>query len=115
MNRFKDAEEDLQEALKISRILAKRNAPVELSGEADTLDELAALYFGMQRLGEAESFFQKALEIRRRLAKINPGTYKRDLADTLTSLGEFYQRATREGRPSSAPGGSANLYGPGKQ
>ncbi len=87
-NQFSDAEKLYQEALSISRELAKANPAVYLPDVAGTLNNLGILVEADSgRRDEAEKLYQEALTIRRELAKANPLVYQPEVAKTLYNLG----------------------------
>ena len=83
---MKEAEQAYGEALAIYRKLAETNPDAYLPDVAMTLNNLALLYSGTQRMREAEQAYGEALAIRRKLAAINPDAYLPNVATTLNNL-----------------------------
>ena len=72
-----------RQALEIYRALAKTNPQAYSSDVSMTLNNLAILYYKVNRIKEAEEAYLEALEIYRALAKTNPQAYGIDLANSL--------------------------------
>ena len=92
---MKEAEAAYQEALDISRQLAKTNPAAYQPDVAMTLNNLGVLYYTTQRLKEAEAAFQEALDSYRQLAKTNPAAYQPYVAATLNNLANLYSDTQR--------------------
>ena len=62
---------------------------------ATSLNNLANLYHGTQRMKEAEEAYREALFIRRELAQANPEACRPDVAMTLNNLAILYRDTQR--------------------
>jgi tetratricopeptide (TPR) repeat protein len=62
---------------------------------ATTLNNLAILYRGTQRMKQAEEAFAEALDIRRKLARANPDAYLPYVANTLNNLANLFSGTQR--------------------
>ncbi|MEM8898185.1 MAG: DUF3856 domain-containing protein [Bacteroidota bacterium] len=90
-NRYTEAIDSFQEALRIYRKLTKENPQKYESDVALTLNNLGNVYTNLNRYtGEAIASFQEALRIYRKLAKENPQKYESDVASTLNNQGLAY-------------------------
>ncbi len=94
-NRFKEAEECYQEALKIRMELSESNPQTYLADVAGTLNNLGILQQNTNRLKEAEKSYTEALGIYRKLAGSNPQTYLADVTGTLNNLGNLQSDTNR--------------------
>jgi tetratricopeptide (TPR) repeat protein len=94
-NRMEQAGKEYEEALDISRRLARGDADAYLSYVAQTLNNLGILHRQESQMEEAQKAYKEALEIRRRLARANPDTYLPDLAQTLNNLGNLHRNQNR--------------------
>ena len=92
--RYKEAEPDYQESLKIYRELAKTNRDDYIKYVAMVLNNLAALHFSLNRHHEAEQEYHEALKIRRELAKTNRDAYVGDVAIILNNLAILHNNLT---------------------
>ena len=90
INEQQKALEEYEEALKISRKLAKENPKTFLTDVALTLHNLAILHQQINEHQKALKENDEALKIRRKLAKENPRMYLSDLAYTLHNLGTLH-------------------------
>ena len=93
IQRLKESEDALTEALQTYRGLAKAN-PQVYSYVAATLNGLGLLYDTTHRLKESADAYREALQTYRDLAKGNP-QYVPDVAWTLTNLGVLYGSTQR--------------------
>ena len=94
-NRFKEAEECYQEALKIRMELSESNPQTYFADVAVTLNNLGLLHAKANRSEEAEKSYAEALEIYRKLAESNPQTYLAYVALTLNNLGNLQVNTNR--------------------
>ncbi len=63
--------------------------------KAVVLNNLASLYYKVNRVEEAKKAYLEALKIYRALAKTNPQAYNSDVADTLNNLALLYDKVNR--------------------
>ncbi len=95
LNRFGPATSHVELALATRRDLAKANPEAYLPVVATTLNNLANLYSGTQRMKEAEEAYREALATYRDLAKANPEAYLPGVATTLNNLAVLYSATQR--------------------
>jgi tetratricopeptide (TPR) repeat protein len=76
----------------------------EPSDRAGTLNNLANLYSGTQRMQKAEEAYGEALAIRRKLAEANPDAYLPEVTMTLNNLAVLYSDTQRMQKAEEAYG-----------
>ena len=81
-NRQQEARKEYEEALKISRELARKNSETNLPYLAQTLNNLGTLNSKQNRTEEARKEFEEALKTYSELEQKNPGTYLHELRTT---------------------------------
>ena len=86
-NRMDDARQAYEEALRISRELARKNPETYLPDVAMTLNNLGNLHSDQNRMDDALRAYEEALKTYRELARENPETFLPDVAATLNNLG----------------------------
>ena len=89
-NQFNESKPLFEEALGISRDLAKVNPQAYLPDVATTLNNLGLLFDKLNELGQAQSSYEEALGISRDLAKVNPQAYLPGVATTALNMSIFY-------------------------
>ena len=93
--RYKEAEDCYEQAVKIYKRLAEVNPEVYELDLATSYNNLGNLYIATQRYKEAEDCFIQALEIRKSLAEVNPEEYEPYLATSYNNLGNLYSATQR--------------------
>jgi tetratricopeptide (TPR) repeat protein len=90
-----EAEEFYKKSLEFYRCLSTINPSVYEPDVANLLNNLAALYYRLQRYSEAEEYFKKSLDIRRCLCADNSLVYESDVAQSLNNLVALYSKSQR--------------------
>ena len=86
---FKEAEEYY---IKILKKIGKGNLIVPQNWIARLYNNLANLYYKIQRYDESEKIHKAAIEIREQLVKDNPKAYEPDLAASYNNLANLYNK-----------------------
>ena len=89
LNRFGEARQHYEAALKMYQELAKQNPEAYLLNVAATLNNLGILLSDINELKQAQEYYEEALQICRELAKQNPEAYLPNVAATLDNLGNL--------------------------
>ncbi|HEV3037831.1 MAG TPA: tetratricopeptide repeat protein [Candidatus Angelobacter sp.] len=94
-HRLDEARQALDEALKISRGLARKDPEVYMPYLAATLGNLGILHHTQNRMEEAGQAYDEVLKVYRELARKNPDTYPSYVASTLNNLGNLRRDQNR--------------------
>lgn len=93
----KDAENDYKKAIRIYQTLDKKKpSTYSKKNVANTLSNLAKLYFDKGKLEEAKRACEKALKIFTGLAQDEPITFGRDVASIRFRLSDLYSKMGRD-------------------
>ena len=89
-NKPDKAQKIYSEALRLKRILVKKNPHIYNASLANTLNNFGLLYFNTKKFDKAQKALNESLLLRRALVKENSSLYTHQVAESLHNLANLY-------------------------